>query len=80
MKMWDCIKSDKFICFGSGVLAAALGTKALKSEKARKVCVNGLAKCMQLGNDVKEALQNMKEEAEDICYDAQQQAENVTED
>ena len=34
------------------------------------MAVNGLAKGMKLKKDALEALQNMKEEAEDIYYDA----------
>lgn len=76
MKFLDCLKNEKLLCFVGGVAAATYGVKALKSDKTRKVCVTGLAKCMRLKNDAQAALQNMKEEAEDICYDAKQAAEN----
>lgn len=76
MKFLDCLKNEKLLCFVGGVAAATYGVKVLKSDKTRKVCVTGLAKCMRLKNDAQAALQNMKEEAEDICYDAKQVAEN----
>ena len=76
MKISDCLKNEKFLCFVGGVLAATYGVKAVKSEKTRKVCVSGLAKCIKLGNDAQETFKNMKEEAEDICCDAKQKAEN----
>lgn len=76
MKIVDCLKNEKFLCFAGGVLAATAGVKAAKSEKTRKACVNGLAKCIKLKNDAQQTLQNMKEQAEDICYDAKQEAEN----
>ncbi len=76
MKFLDCLKNEKLLCFVGGVAAATYGVKVLKSDKTRKVCVTGLAKCMRLKNDAQAALQNMKEEAEDICYDAKQAAEN----
>ena len=76
MKFLDCLKNEKLLCFVGGVAAATYGVKVLKSDKTRKACVTGLAKCMRLKNDAQAALQNMKEEAEDICYDAKQAAEN----
>lgn len=76
MKILDYLKNEKLLCFVGGVLAATYGVKALKSDKTRKACVNGLAKCMQLQSEAKETFQNMKDEAEDICYDAKQQADN----
>ena len=75
MKLTDIIKNEELLCFAGGVLAATYGVKALKSEKARKTAVNGLAKCMKLQKDAQTAFQNMREEAEDICYDAKQQAD-----
>ena len=58
------------------MLAATYGVKAVKSDKTRKACVKGLAKCIKLQNDAQETFKNMKEEAEDICCDAKQEAEN----
>ena len=76
MKLLDCLKNEKFLYFAGGVLAATYGVKAVKSDKTRKVCVKGLAKCIKLQNDAQETFKNMKEEAEDICCDAKQEAEN----
>ncbi len=76
MKIMDCLKNEKLLCFAGGVLAATYGVKAIKSEKTRNACVKGLAKCIKLQNDAQEAFKNMKDQAEDICYDAKQQAEN----
>ena len=75
MKLLDLVKNEKVLCFTGGVLAATYGVKTLKSTKTRKACVSGLAKCMKLQNDAKAAFRNMKDEAEDICYDAKQEAE-----
>lgn len=76
MKLYDFVKNEKFLSFAGGVLAATYGVKLLKSDKARKACVTCLAKCMKLQNEAQETFKNMKEEAEDICYDAKQQAAN----
>lgn len=78
MKIIDCIKNEKFLCFAGGVLAATYGVKALKSDKTRKACVSGLAKCIKLRDDAQETFKNMREEAEDICYDAKQEANKET--
>lgn len=75
--MWlKCLKNEKLLCFVSGVAAATLGVKALKSSKTREACVKGLAKGMQLQKDAQETFQNMKEDAADICHDAKQQADS----
>ena len=76
MKLTDIIKNEKVLCFVGGALAATYGVKVLKSEKTRKACVSGLSKCMKLQKDAQAAFQDIKDEAEDICYDAQQEAEN----
>lgn len=67
---FDWIKDEKVICFAAGVAVAIIGKKILKSEKTRNFCVTGLAKGMQLKEEAKETLKNMKEDAEDICYEA----------
>mgnify|MGYP004484033947 CR=1 FL=1 len=43
MKLLDCLKNEKLLCFAGGIFAATYGVKALKSDKTRKACVNGLA-------------------------------------
>ena len=76
MKFSEFITDKKTLSFLGGVLAATCGVKALKSDKTRKMCVNGLAKCIKLTNEAQETFKNMKEEAEDICYDAKQVAQD----
>lgn len=75
MKITDLIKNDKFLYFVGGALAATYGVKAAKSDKTRKACVSGLAKCIKLQRDAQETFMNMKEEAEDICHDAKVSAD-----
>ena len=76
MKVLDYLKNEKLLCFVGGVLAATYGIKAVKSDKTRKACVTGLAKCIKLQNDAQAAFKYMKEEAEDICFDAKKEAQN----
>ena len=74
MKLVDWLKNEKVLCFIGGVATATYGVKLLKSDKTRRVCVNGLAKCMKLQKDAQTAFQNVKEEAQDVCYDAAQKS------
>ena len=68
------LKSAKVICFISGIAAALVGVKMVKSKAVRKACVATMAKGMKLQKDAQEAFQNMKEEAEDLCFEAQMKA------
>ena len=68
------LKNEKTLCFLGGAVAAFASMKLARSEKTRTICVKGLAKGMKLQQDAKVTLQNMKEEAQDICYDAKQEA------
>lgn len=77
MKITDCIKDKRFLCFAGGFAAATYGVRFLKREKARSMAVNGLAKGIKLKNDALETFKNMREEAEDICYDASNIAEEA---
>lgn len=70
MNCLDCFKNEKFLYFVGGVAAATLGVKALKSNTTRKACVSGLAKGMKLHREAQAVFQNMKEDAQDLCYDA----------
>ena len=68
------IVSPKVLSFIGGAAAVIIGNKIVKSEKARQLCVNGLAKGMMIQDCAKEVYQNMKEEAHDIYVDAKNKA------
>lgn len=68
------IKNEKLLCALGGAAAVIIGSAVLKSEKTRKLAVSGLAQGMKLTHDAKEAFQNMKDEAADLCYDAKAEA------
>lgn len=74
MNCLECWKNEKFFCFLGGAVAATLGVKALKSNTTRMVCVSGLAKGMKIHRDAQAVFQNMKEDAQDLCYDAKMEA------
>lgn len=73
------LKKDEVLYFLGGLAVSVVGSKVLKSDKTRKVCVKGLAKGMQIQENAKVSFQNMKEEAADICYDAKNEAEATKE-
>jgi len=69
------LKNDKLLFFLGGVAATLAGAKAVKSGKAREVCVKGLAAGMQFQKVAQEAFHNIKEEAQDLCQEAKTTAE-----
>ena len=67
-------QNPKILCFAGGVAAALVGAKVAKSPKTRELCVAGMAKGMKLQQDARVTLQNMKEDAQDLCAEAKQKA------
>ena len=63
-------QNPKILCFAGGVAAALVGAKVAKSPKTRELCVAGMAKGMKLQQDARVTLQNMKEDAQDLCAEA----------
>ena len=70
MNYFENLKNKKIAYFVGGIVTALVGTKILKSKKTRALCVSGLAKGMKLQKDAEAVFQSMKEDAQDICYDA----------
>ena len=72
--MWKCFKNQKVWCAIGGAAAVIVGKKILTAKKTRELAVTVLAKGMKFTHDAKEAFQNMKDDAADLCYDAQVEA------
>ena len=68
------IKDPRFLYFVGGAVAAILGVKVAKSKTSRDLCVKGVAKLMTAQKNMRECMENIKEEAIDICHDAEQVA------
>lgn len=66
----DLVCSSKGKGFILGAAAVIVGEKVLKNNKTREMAVNGVAKAMKFYSDTNAAIQNIKEEATDICYEA----------
>ncbi|MDL2246905.1 DUF6110 family protein [Methanobrevibacter sp. OttesenSCG-928-K11] len=73
MKKIDQIYEHKnALLFVGGVAAAIIGKKVLESDVVKKSTVNAMAQVMTIQKDAEETFQNMKEDAEDICHDAEE--------
>lgn len=72
--MNNLFKNEKFWLVAAGAAGALIGKAVLTSKKTRELAVSGLAKGMKLTSDAKAAFQDMKDEAEDLCYEAREQA------
>lgn len=72
--MNNLFKNEKFWCVVAGAAGVIIGKKVLTSKKTRELAVTGMAKGMKLSHDAKAAFQSMKDEAEDMCYEAKEQA------
>ena len=80
MNCLECIKENaKVVCYVGGIVTACVAKAVVKSPKFREGCVNTLAKAMKLRKDAEVYVQNIKDEAQDICYDAAVAADAVTE-
>lgn len=68
------LKNEKFLCFVGGVATIILGKKVLNCSTTRKFCVSTIAKAIKLKSEAQEAFENIKEDAQDLCFDAQEEA------
>lgn len=57
--------------FLGGILTAIVGKSVLNNPKTRKTVVKTMAKGMKFQKDAQTYLQNVREDAEDLCYEAQ---------
>lgn len=74
--MNNIFKNEKAMLFVGGVLAGTLGLKALKSKATKKFCVNTLANGMKVQKEAQVLFETIKEDAEDMCYEARESSKN----
>ena len=72
--MKNIFKSEKFWLVAAGAAGVIVGKKVLTAKKTRQLAVTGLAKGMKFADDAKAVLQDMKDQAQDLCYEAKEQA------
>ena len=68
------IPAVKVELVAAGAAGVIVGKKIITAKKTRQLAVTGLAKGMKLTSDAKSAFQSMKDEAQDLCYEAKEQA------
>lgn len=61
------------LIFAGGVATALIGMKILKSQTTKDLATKGMAGVISAKKDAEETFQDMKETAEDIVYDANEQ-------
>lgn len=71
--MNNILKNEKAMIFLGGVAAGTLGVKVLKSKAAKKLYVTTLANGMKIQQDAQELFESMKEDAEDLCFEARKE-------
>ena len=76
------LKDEKVLCFLGGMAATVIGAKILKSKATKNACVKVVASGMKLQQDAQVALEEIREEAEDIVYEAKElnNTESIEED
>ena len=67
-------KNKKVWSYVGGLATAIVGSKILKAPKTRELCVKTIAAGMSAKNSAAACIQNIKEDAQDICKDAKEAA------
>lgn len=68
-------KKKLFWTFVAGAAAAEGLRKVVKADTTRKLVVKGLAKGMQVSDNIKENVENLKEDAQDVYAEARMTAD-----
>ena len=62
------------LIFAGGIATAIIGKKLLESQTVKDSCTKGMAAVLSAKKDAEECFQDMKENAEDIVVDANEEA------
>lgn len=60
------------LLFVGGIAAALIGKKIIESQTTKEICSQTMAQVMAVKKDAEECFQDIKDNAEDICADAQE--------
>ena len=74
--MFEFMKKEKNIIFAAGAVFGMFAIKMAQTKKARELAVKGIAKGIQIKDGFMEEVENIKEEALDICEEAKKVAKN----
>lgn len=61
------------LLFAGGIATSIIGAKIIKSQTAKDLATKGMAGAISAKKDAEETFQDMKENAEDIVFDAKAQ-------
>jgi hypothetical protein len=61
------------LLFAGGIATAIIGYKVLTSKTTKDIATKGMAGVISAKKDAEETFQDMKENAEDIVYDASEE-------
>ena len=65
-----CVEHKHALIFAAGIATAIIGKKIIESKTVKDAATKGMATVMSAKRDAEEAFQDMKENAEDIVVDA----------
>lgn len=68
-------KNEKLGFFALGVLTATAGVKFLKSKTFHNGCVKTVAGGMKIRNEAASAIDKIREDAQDVCFEAECEAD-----
>ena len=68
-----CVEHKHALIFAAGIATAVVGKKVLESEAVKEAATQGMASIMSLRKDAEETFQDMKENAEEIVIDANEE-------
>lgn len=63
-------KHKHALIFVGGMATAIIGAKILKSQVTKDYAAKGMAKVLTCKSEIEESIQDIKDDAEDICTDA----------
>jgi hypothetical protein len=73
--MKKLFENEKSVVFTAGVALGTLGLGFLKSKMAKNFYVKTLAGGMKIKNDAQNLYETIREDAQDMCYEASKQVE-----
>lgn len=71
-KLNQLYEHKNILLFAGGIAAAIIGKKLLESKTVKEGAINTMASLMTVQKEAEETFQNIKEDAEDICHDAEE--------
>ena len=68
-----CVEHKHALIFAAGIATAVVGKKILESKTVKDAATQGMASVMSIRKDAEETFQDMKENAEEIVIDANEE-------